>query len=58
MKRLWPRYGENPHQKAAFYKRNWQGSRHGGIKQLHGKELSYNNIVDNGSCVEYGVGIY
>lgn len=40
------RYGENPHQKAAFYK---DPEAKGGIafaKQLHGKELSYNNIVD------------
>jgi phosphoribosylaminoimidazolecarboxamide formyltransferase / IMP cyclohydrolase len=38
------RYGENPHQKAALYR---TGS--GGIasaRQLHGKELSYNNLVD------------
>ncbi len=33
------RYGENPHQKAALY-----GDFN--IKQLHGKELSYNNILD------------
>ena len=40
------RYGENPHQKAAFYK---DPEATGGIaasRQLHGKELSYNNIVD------------
>lgn len=40
------RYGENPHQKAAFYK---DPEAKGGIaaaKKLHGKELSYNNIVD------------
>ena len=40
------RYGENPHQKAAFYR---DPEAKGGIaaaKQLHGKELSYNNIVD------------
>ena len=40
------RYGENPHQKAAFYR---DTAAQGGIafaKQLHGKELSYNNIVD------------
>ncbi len=40
------RYGENPHQKAAFYR---DPEIRGGIaaaKQLHGKELSYNNIVD------------
>jgi len=38
------RYGENPHQAAALY-----GSRAAGIagaEQLHGKELSYNNLVD------------
>lgn len=38
------RYGENPHQRAALY-----SFHHGGIadaKQLHGKELSYNNLVD------------
>ncbi len=39
------RYGENPHQKAAFY--SVQGIKgFGELKQLHGKELSYNNIVD------------
>jgi phosphoribosylaminoimidazolecarboxamide formyltransferase / IMP cyclohydrolase len=41
------RYGENPHQKAAFYKKPIAES--GNIttaKQLHGKELSYNNIND------------
>jgi len=38
------RYGENPHQSAALY-----SNRQGGIaaaEQLHGKELSYNNLVD------------
>lgn len=41
------RYGENPHQKAAFYA--FPGNIRGtvaGAKQLQGKELSYNNIVD------------
>jgi phosphoribosylaminoimidazolecarboxamide formyltransferase / IMP cyclohydrolase len=41
------RYGENPHQKAAFYR--WGGQKLQGIaaaKKLQGKELSYNNIVD------------
>ena len=41
------RYGENPHQEAAFY-RDLQpapGSL-GGYRQLQGKELSYNNIAD------------
>jgi phosphoribosylaminoimidazolecarboxamide formyltransferase/IMP cyclohydrolase len=35
------RYGENPHQTAALY-----GRFHEFFKQLHGKELSYNNILD------------
>jgi phosphoribosylaminoimidazolecarboxamide formyltransferase / IMP cyclohydrolase len=35
------RYGENPHQAAALY-----GKFHEFFKQLHGKELSYNNILD------------
>jgi phosphoribosylaminoimidazolecarboxamide formyltransferase/IMP cyclohydrolase len=41
------RYGENPHQQAAFYR--WGGQTPHGIaasRQLQGKELSYNNIVD------------
>src|SRR5215469_17015228 len=39
------RYGENPHQKAAMYS---DGSSAGvaNARQIHGKELSYNNIVD------------
>jgi len=39
------RYGENPHQKAAMYT---DGSATGvaNARQIHGKELSYNNIVD------------
>ena len=42
------RYGENPHQKAAFYRevgRGFDGTV-AGVRQLHGKELSYNNIGD------------
>ena len=35
------RYGENPHQKAALY-----GKFREYFQQLHGKELSYNNILD------------
>jgi phosphoribosylaminoimidazolecarboxamide formyltransferase/IMP cyclohydrolase len=35
------RYGENPHQRAALY-----GRFHEYFQQLHGKELSYNNILD------------
>ena len=38
------RYGENPHQKAALYTHGREGL--GGARQLHGKALSYNNLVD------------
>ncbi len=40
------RYGENPHQSAAFYREIGKNSGLGALKQLHGKELSYNNLVD------------
>lgn len=41
------RYGENPHQAAAFYREPNAGPHTiAGAKQLHGKELSYNNIND------------
>jgi phosphoribosylaminoimidazolecarboxamide formyltransferase/IMP cyclohydrolase len=43
-KRMDLRYGENPHQQAALYARAGQGL--AGAEQLHGKELSYNNLVD------------
>ena len=46
------RYGENPHQEAAFYA---DGSARPGvatIKQLQGKELSYNNINDTDAAYE------
>ncbi|RJQ31881.1 MAG: bifunctional phosphoribosylaminoimidazolecarboxamide formyltransferase/IMP cyclohydrolase PurH [Actinobacteria bacterium] len=41
------RYGENPHQKAAYY-RDLTAPEHSlaSAKQLHGKELSFNNILD------------
>ena len=47
------RYGENPHQSAAFYREvaNLDG-RLSGAKQLHGKELSYNNIGDASAAIE------
>ncbi len=41
------RYGENPHQKASFYKSAFAAaSSIAYAEQLHGKELSYNNIND------------
>lgn len=47
------RYGENPHQKAVFYKEmgNIDGTL-AAAKQLHGKELSYNNINDANGALE------
>src|SRR5699024_10445565 len=47
------RYGENPHQEAAFY----ADVQHKGVslanaEQLHGKELSYNNIQDANAALE------
>jgi phosphoribosylaminoimidazolecarboxamide formyltransferase/IMP cyclohydrolase len=39
------RYGENPHQKAALYT-DGSGSGVANARQIQGKELSYNNIVD------------
>jgi len=44
------RYGENPHQRAAFY-RNPGGGPLADARQLHGKALSYNNIADLDAAV-------
>lgn len=46
------RYGENPHQDAAFYKSADPKYSIANAKQLHGKELSYNNIQDANACIE------
>ena len=43
------RYGENPHQRAALYG-NGSGRGIAGAKQLNGKELSFNNLVDLDAC--------
>ncbi|MFN3616341.1 MAG: bifunctional phosphoribosylaminoimidazolecarboxamide formyltransferase/IMP cyclohydrolase, partial [Rubrimonas sp.] len=46
------RYGENPHQRAAFY---LDGSARPGVataRQVQGKELSYNNIADTDAAFE------
>jgi phosphoribosylaminoimidazolecarboxamide formyltransferase/IMP cyclohydrolase len=47
------RYGENPHQKAAFYRKPL-GSKFSiaSAEQLHGKELSFNNIKDADAALE------
>jgi phosphoribosylaminoimidazolecarboxamide formyltransferase / IMP cyclohydrolase len=41
-----PRYGENPHQSAAIYRKEMSPSTILDGKILHGKSLSYNNIKD------------
>ena len=41
------RYGENPHQPAAFY-----GDTEAIFSQLHGKDLSYNNLVDADAAIQ------
>ncbi len=47
------RYGENPHQNAAFYKEHdIQEASISTAKQLQGKELSYNNIGDTDAALE------
>jgi phosphoribosylaminoimidazolecarboxamide formyltransferase/IMP cyclohydrolase len=43
------RYGENPHQNAALYT-DGSGTGIAGGKQLQGKELSFNNLVDLDAC--------
>jgi phosphoribosylaminoimidazolecarboxamide formyltransferase/IMP cyclohydrolase len=40
------RYGENPHQRAAFYRAGPEPGGLGSARQLQGPELSYNNIQD------------
>jgi len=47
------RYGENPHQKASFYKdKNINVVGITNARQLHGKELSFNNIIDLDAALE------
>ena len=47
------RYGENPHQKAAFYIDDAkQGNGVANADQLQGKQLSYNNIADTDAAYE------
>src|SRR6202161_69087 len=47
------RYGENPHQRAAFYAEAGAPTHLlEGVKQLHGKELSFNNLLDLSSARE------
>ncbi|KAA1192045.1 bifunctional phosphoribosylaminoimidazolecarboxamide formyltransferase/IMP cyclohydrolase [Pseudohalioglobus sediminis] len=47
------RYGENPHQKAAFYvEANPAEAGIATAKQIQGKELSYNNVADTDAALE------
>lgn len=47
------RYGENPHQQSAFYvESSIDEASISTAKQLHGKELSYNNIADTDAALE------
>jgi phosphoribosylaminoimidazolecarboxamide formyltransferase/IMP cyclohydrolase len=47
------RYGENPHQTAAFYTQpNPPSGTLANARQLQGKELSYNNIADTDAALE------
>ncbi|MGH2736605.1 MAG: bifunctional phosphoribosylaminoimidazolecarboxamide formyltransferase/IMP cyclohydrolase [Actinomycetota bacterium] len=58
------RYGENPHQQAAFYRNAGRLRGLAAAQQLHGKELSYNNLLDtdaayklSGELDEFGCAI-
>ncbi|HEX2585826.1 MAG TPA: bifunctional phosphoribosylaminoimidazolecarboxamide formyltransferase/IMP cyclohydrolase, partial [Steroidobacteraceae bacterium] len=52
-KRMDLRYGENPHQSAAFYAANdLQGASIANARQLQGKQLSFNNIADSDTALE------
>jgi phosphoribosylaminoimidazolecarboxamide formyltransferase/IMP cyclohydrolase len=52
-KRMDLRYGENPHQQAAFYAAGGAyGASTGSASQLQGKELSYNNVADADTAFE------
>lgn len=47
------RYGENPHQQAAFYKEHFiKENSIASAKQIQGKALSYNNIADTDAALE------
>jgi phosphoribosylaminoimidazolecarboxamide formyltransferase/IMP cyclohydrolase len=52
-KRMDLRYGENPHQQAAYYiAANAQGAGMGSASLLQGKPLSYNNVADGDTAFE------
>jgi phosphoribosylaminoimidazolecarboxamide formyltransferase/IMP cyclohydrolase len=45
------RYGENPHQRAALYSDPFQQGGIAQARQLHGKEMSFNNYIDSDAAV-------
>lgn len=47
------RYGENPHQAAGMYKHAGDSYGLANIKQLHGKELSFNNFLDLNAAIDF-----
>jgi phosphoribosylaminoimidazolecarboxamide formyltransferase / IMP cyclohydrolase len=51
-KKLELRYGENPHQRGAFYVDSAVGASIATSRQVQGKELSYNNIADADTALE------
>ncbi|KAA0007434.1 MAG: bifunctional phosphoribosylaminoimidazolecarboxamide formyltransferase/IMP cyclohydrolase [Thermoplasmata archaeon] len=53
LKKIELRYGENPHQRGAFYVVHGNGKANiANAEQLHGKMLSYNNILDANHAIE------
>ncbi len=53
LKKIELRYGENPHQRGAFYVvHNDRKANIANAEQLHGKMLSYNNILDANHAIE------
>jgi phosphoribosylaminoimidazolecarboxamide formyltransferase / IMP cyclohydrolase len=45
-------YGENPHQRAAFYRIGVDPGGLGSLKQLQGEDLSYNNVQDAAAAIQ------
>jgi phosphoribosylaminoimidazolecarboxamide formyltransferase/IMP cyclohydrolase len=47
------RYGENPHQQAAFYQEGSKPTALATMRQCHGKDLSFNNIYDINAAISF-----
>jgi len=52
------RYGENPHQRAALYRTGGGAGSVVGVRPLHGKELSYNNVLDAAAAWELATALW